>query len=172
MAVALSKIATKLAAWLGLYKITAVQANNRLIYQNYEVGAQQAGFFATSLGNKGRLPLTKKGAYKGALQELVAQSLPSLSAPGSFAGTITTGQIAFTWAAVSNATSYRLERSTSSNFLNNFIVLYRGATRSFTDTHVKAGTTYYYRVTGTTGEPITPQTYQETYSSTLTKLAT
>lgn len=165
MAVALSKIATKLAAWLGIYQISAVEANNRLTYQNYEVGAQQAGGFATSLGNKGRKALTKKGAFKGALQELVAQSLPNLTAPGSFAGTVTTGQIALSWAAVSHATSYRLERSTSSNFLNNFIVLYKGSTRSFTDTHVTAGTVYYYRVTGTTGEPLVPQTYQETYST-------
>jgi len=172
MAVTLGKLATKLAAWLGIYRISATNYNNRLTYQNYEVNPGANGSFSDSGGSVGRYPLPTRGTFKSQIQELKAETLTSLAAPSSLAGTVSTGQIALSWSAVSHATGYKVERSTTNPAAFNtagvpapgFVKLYTGSATSFTDTTTVAGLVYYYRVTGTTGEPLAAQTYQETYS--------
>lgn len=60
---------------------------------------------------------------------------------------ITPTQLVMTWSSYSGATSYNIERSTNNN---EYYPVYSGTARTFTDTDIVAGGTYYYRVTATT----------------------
>lgn len=58
--------------------------------------------------------------------------------------TLQSGQIALSWTASSGATSYSIERSTTSG--SGFTTLATTAATSYTDSNLIAGQTYYYRV--------------------------
>lgn len=62
------------------------------------------------------------------------------------AATPSTGQVTLSWSAASGATSYTVERSTSSS--GPFTSIATPSGTSYTDTGVTAGTTYYYEVAG------------------------
>lgn len=58
---------------------------------------------------------------------------------------VSSTQINATWTAVSNATNYALERSTTADFASPTTV-YSGTALTFSNTGLTAGTQYYYRV--------------------------
>jgi hypothetical protein len=65
------------------------------------------------------------------------------SVPNNLAATAGKGQVALTWSAVTNATSYNVKRATTSG-AETFIA--STASTNYTDTNVLNGTTYYYVV--------------------------
>lgn len=70
-----------------------------------------------------------------------------LSAPENFTVTpLTSTSNSIMWNAVSGATSYRLQRSTSINFRTALTVIYTGSGTSYTNTGLTAGVQYYYRI--------------------------
>jgi len=73
----------------------------------------------------------------------------TVGAPTNFQAALTSfGTISLAWSAGANATSYVVERSTTSDFTANFAQVYTGSNTSYTDTAVAASTAYYYRVKG------------------------
>ncbi len=91
----------------------------------------------------------ESGTGSGPWSTIVTSSTNSLSAPGSLAATATsTSQINTTWSAVTGATSYRIEWSTSSTFasVTGFVDSITTTTRSVTG--LSEGTQYYFRVRG------------------------
>lgn len=81
---------------------------------------------------------------------LYSASLPQLSAPGSFTANVISGtEIDLTWASVTNATSYTVQRAADSGFTTSLTTIYTGSGTSFNDTGLTIATTYYYRVKAT-----------------------
>ncbi|WP_244864962.1 glycoside hydrolase family 48 protein [Xylanibacillus composti] len=75
-----------------------------------------------------------------------ASATPQVPLPGTFtlSATAGNGQVALNWSASSNAQSYSVERATAAAGPFSELELTTG--RSYTDTSVVNGTTYYYRV--------------------------
>jgi len=69
---ALSKAATKLLAYLGIYRLTPTQFSDRLASGEYGHWID-VGWFVTSIGRvaAGYKPSVKKGLFKTALTELL-----------------------------------------------------------------------------------------------------
>lgn len=95
----------------------------------------------------------------GTTMSPTASATPQMPLPGSFtlSATAGNGQIALNWTAASDAQSYQVERASSAP--GPFSTLETTTNRSYTDTSVVNGTTYYYRVTaanesGTTLSPV------------------
>lgn len=65
-------------------------------------------------------------------------------APIGLTATATSGQVALSWATVSQASSYKIYRATTSG--GQTLPLASSATNSYTDTTVTNGTRYYYKV--------------------------
>ena len=61
----------------------------------------------------------------------------------------TASSISLSWSAVSGATGYKLQRSSTSDFSSNTEISTAAGTTSYTSTNLIAGTTYYYRVNAT-----------------------
>lgn len=76
----------------------------------------------------------------------IATTTPSLAQTTITFGTSTTTQNLVNWTAVTNATSYVVERSLNSN-MSSPTTIYTGALLNYTDTGLTASTTYYYRIT-------------------------
>ena len=78
----------------------------------------------------------------------------TLGTPDSFIATPTsTTEVDLSWAAVANATTYKLERATNSGFSAGLTTLQNTSTLTFSDTGRTTGTVYYYRVSASaTGE--------------------
>lgn len=57
------------------------------------------------------------------------------------------------WAAITNATGYILQRATNSTFTTGLTTVYTGALLTFTDTGLTANTLYYYRLQATSTNP-------------------
>lgn len=70
---ALSKAATKLLEYLGIYRLTPTQFANRLATGEYTQSWVNVDWFATSIGRTayGYKPSVKKGLFKQALTELI-----------------------------------------------------------------------------------------------------
>lgn len=93
-------------------------------------------------------------------------TVAQLAAPATLAATgVTDAQAVLTWAAVSGATGYILQRSTSAAFTSPTSV-YTGALLTYTNTGLSASTQYYYRVTATHANNNLPN-YKETNLTTL-----
>lgn len=75
-------------------------------------------------------------------------SVAQLSAPASFAATpISSSQIGLSWASVSSATSYVVDRATNSGFTTGVtLAVYNSTATSFNNTGLTPSTQYYYRV--------------------------
>ena len=101
-------------------------------------GLSQATHYYFRLSGSGVNHLAVNYAYSD------ATTLTALVAPTLTFGTITDTTIILNWTLVSGATSYGLERSP--NGTNSWYPLYSGNLRTFTDTELTTGTTYYYRV--------------------------
>lgn len=90
------------------------------------------------------------GVYNGtswSWSSTIYQSIPTLSAPGSFAATNGDTQSVLTWAAVTNATNYLVDRATDAGFTTGYTTgIYSGSLLTFTDTGRTNGVTYYYRI--------------------------
>ncbi len=75
---------------------------------------------------------------------------PILAAPATFTtSNITTSGITLTWAAVTNATGYVLERADDAIFSTNKVTRYTGSLLTFADTGLVSNKFYYYRVKAT-----------------------
>ena len=86
---------------------------------------------------------------QGANSFVLAAPLPTLAAPGSFTATAeSTTQINLTWAAVTHATQYTVDRSTTIGFNTGTVTfgIYSGGLLLFNDTALTANTQYYYRI--------------------------
>lgn len=71
----------------------------------------------------------------------------ALADVGSFTVTPGDGQNALSWGAVTNRTSYQVDRATDSGFTTGVTLgIYTGTGTSYTDTGRTNGTTYYYRI--------------------------
>lgn len=74
----------------------------------------------------------------------------TLGTPGSFVATaVSSTQIDLTWAAVTNATSYTLQRATDSNFTINLTTVFTGNATNYDNTGLTASTQYFYRIKAT-----------------------
>lgn len=73
---------------------------------------------------------------------------PQLAQPGNFVAVSGDTQNALDWDDTPNATSYTVERDTTSDFAAPTSI-YTGAASTYTDTGLTNGTTYYYRVKAT-----------------------
>jgi hypothetical protein len=74
----------------------------------------------------------------------------TLGTPGSFAAdAVSSTQINLTWTAVTNATSYTLQRATDTNFTANLTTVFTGNATSFNNTGLTASTQYFYRIKAT-----------------------
>jgi fibronectin type 3 domain-containing protein len=91
---------------------------------------------STNTPNANGFPVTFGGSVSGGVPAQVT----------GLAATPSTGQVALSWTAASGATSYNVERSTSSSGPFTSIAMPSGT--SYTDTGVTAGSTYYYEVAG------------------------
>lgn len=80
---------------------------------------------------------------------------------------ITTDSVTLNWTAVTNATTYQLQRATDSGFTTNLITLQTGPDRTFINTGLSADTTYYYRVKAIN----TPAFYDSNYAGINVKTA-
>lgn len=102
--------------------------------------------YLARLAKKGIKP---KGFFKQALNGLTT----ALATPATLTPTNAT-HITFVWAAVTGATGYQLQSSTSSTFASAVTTLYTGANTSFTSTipAVTTGNTLYFRVKATSYE--------------------
>ncbi|MCR6655826.1 MAG: endo-1,4-beta-xylanase [Opitutus sp.] len=78
------------------------------------------------------------------------------SAPTKLSGVVAAPKaVQLSWAATSGATTYILERSTNSKFTSSLKRVDIGKVTSYTDTSVKGGKTYYYRVLAITPGGVT-----------------
>lgn len=78
------------------------------------------------------------------------KTLTSLAAPATLvASNVSTTSMTLTWAAVTGATGYILERATASNFGTGLTTAYTGALLTTSVTGLTTGTTYYFRVRAT-----------------------
>lgn len=73
--------------------------------------------------------------------------LPQLGTPTLTATTISSTQIDLSSSAVTNATSYKFERSLNVGFTSGVTTLQQTSSRTFSDTGRAASTQYFYRVT-------------------------
>lgn len=78
-------------------------------------------------------------------------SIPQLAQPASFTATPAgTTQINLSWAAVTNATGYVVDRATNSGFTTGVsLAIYSGSGTSYNNTGLSPSTTYYYRIRAT-----------------------
>jgi hypothetical protein len=100
-----------------------------------------------------------KGYYLVAKLDMDLESLvvppvagvTQLATPGSFTATqASSTQINLSWAAVTNATAYVVDRATNSGFTTGVtLAIYSGSGTSYNNTGLTASTTYYYRVRAT-----------------------
>jgi hypothetical protein len=73
--------------------------------------------------------------------------ITQLTAPANFAATPASATVInLAWDAVTNATSYRLQRSTDPTFRSSVSIIYSGSGTSFSNTGLTASTQYYYRI--------------------------
>ena len=98
-----------------------------------------------------------KRGYNISIPENVTGTGSVLSAPANFSAiAINDNQINLSWSPITSATSYSIDRSTSSNF-DTFTTIYTGAGLQigsllyFYDTGRTASTLYYYRINATDG---------------------
>lgn len=78
------------------------------------------------------------------------KTLSSLAAPATLvASSVATTSMTLTWAAVTGATGYILERATASNFGTGLTTAYTGSALTTSVTGLTTGTTYYFRVRAT-----------------------
>jgi hypothetical protein len=91
---------------------------------------------STNDANTNGFPVTFGGSASGGVPVQVT----------GLTATPSTGQVALAWTAASGATSYNVERSTSSS--GPFTSIAAPSGTSYTDIGVTAGTTYYYEVVG------------------------
>ncbi|WP_316817288.1 hypothetical protein [Pedobacter nyackensis] len=73
---------------------------------------------------------------------------PTLSTPSLTATAASTTQINLSWGAITNATSYMLQRASVSNY-SDASTIYTGSAISYNNSELTASTTYYYRVKAT-----------------------
>lgn len=117
---ALSKYAAKLILWLDRYKVTSDEIIARVPSKYY------------------------RGAFKDAIVELAALEFP---APGSFASSLLADdRVTLTWAAVTNATGYVVQRATDGKFKNNLTTIFSGAGTTYANTGLNPNKDYYYRI--------------------------
>lgn len=99
-----------------------------------------------------------KGYYLVAKTDMDLESIlvppvnsSQLAAPGSFTATQAgSTQINLSWAAVTNATGYVVDRATNSGFTTGVTLgIYTGSGTSYNNTGLTASTTYYYRIRAT-----------------------
>jgi hypothetical protein len=78
-------------------------------------------------------------------------SIPQLAQPASFAAAPSgSTQINLSWAAVTNATGYVVDRATNAGFTTGVaLAIYSAGGTSYNDTGLTASTTYYYRIRAT-----------------------
>jgi hypothetical protein len=73
--------------------------------------------------------------------------IDQLAVPANFAATAASATVIdLVWDAVTDATLYRLQRSTDPTFRSNVTLIYTGSGTSFSDTGLTATTQYYYRI--------------------------
>ena len=124
---ALSKFATKLKLWFERYSTTATLQSARKSASRFR-----------GLG------------FKAAVAELVIDDMPNLASPATLAATsITATTLTLTWAAVTSATGYIVERATNAGFTTGLVTRYTGALLTFNETGLTASTQYHYRVRAT-----------------------
>lgn len=81
---------------------------------------------------------------------MYSASLPQLAEPATFVATVIgSTEIDLTWASVTNATGYIVQRATDSAFTVSLTTIYSSTGTSFNDTGLTLATTYYYRVKAT-----------------------
>ncbi|WP_448104744.1 hypothetical protein [Pedobacter panaciterrae] len=85
--------------------------------------------------------------FGGDLQwhDMVDNSLEKLATPTLALGTATGDSMPATWGAITNGTTYTLQRDTNSSFAN-AVTVYTGSALSFTDIGLTPSTLYYYRL--------------------------
>lgn len=83
----------------------------------------------------------------GAVASIPDPSTNAPSTPSGLQATASSGQVALSWNSVSYATSYILERTTTSG--SGYSTVINTASTSYTDTGLNNGTTYYYTVLAT-----------------------
>ena len=110
--------------------------------------------------------------YKGREPQLIVTVSPSVSptaAPGNVTATTASDtQIDLAWTYSGDATSFQIERATSGSAFQ-LVAGLGGSARSYFDTLLQPGTTYFYRARTTT--PSTTSAYSATVSATTTNNA-
>jgi hypothetical protein len=93
-------------------------------------------------GNPGQFP------YVDSQTIVTAKTiLTKLATVATFTTVPDATSVLLTWSAVTNATSYKVERSTAADFTANLTTVYEGALLTKTDDGLTPETDYYYRVT-------------------------
>lgn len=83
-------------------------------------------------------------------KETYGTTLPTLATPGSFTAVAASGtQINLSWASVTSATGYVIQRATDISFTSGLTTVYSGSGTSYNDTGLSSNTTYYYRIKAT-----------------------
>jgi len=99
----------------------------------------------------------------GSLSEPVSSATVLVGMPTGVTATASGTSIVISWNAVTNATGYRIYRSSSST--GTFAVIGTSTTTSHTDTGLSTGTTYYYKVAAYNG--VREGTQSSYYSATI-----
>ena len=113
---------------------------------------------------KYRVSATNTAGY-GATSAVVSGTT-TLGAPTGLTVTVVSpSEIDLAWTAQSDATTYKLERSTNGTTWTTLVPspALTGASNSYADTTVLAGTSYYYRISGTNGSGTSVTTTSTAY---------
>lgn len=99
--------------------------------------------------SRAQLPAMPVSLRRGMGIWFVGPATPTLilDTPVISATVIGPTEIDLSWAAITNATSYLVERSTAADFSVAVTPIYSGAGLSFNNTGLTTATTYYYRIT-------------------------
>jgi len=112
------------------------------------IGTSTTNSYIDNTGNLGTTYYYKVTAYNGNVessQSIYTLATTQLNAPSGLTATVNSANsITIEWSRVSNATGYRIYRSTNSS--GTYTLIGTSTTTSYTDTGLSASTTYYYRV--------------------------
>ncbi|MEO6305752.1 MAG: hypothetical protein ABIP51_21555 [Bacteroidia bacterium] len=124
------------------------KTNLATVYTGASLTANATGLTA---GKRYYFKVTSGGTGKaGSLATISSTTLGTLAAPATFvASSVLATSLTLTWAAVTGATGYVVERATNVGFSAGLTTVYTGALLTTSSTGLTTATQYFYRVKAT-----------------------